>query len=81
MFNGSYIQVILDIAETDPHCKLSFVKSDLENARKELAELQSRPTQRAADGACPNCGNVGRITRYDIEQCDKCGFPSPAAKA
>ena len=41
MFNGSYIQVILDIAATDPKCKLSFVKSDLDNARKELAELKA----------------------------------------
>lgn len=55
MFEGSYIQVILDIAETDPHCKLSFVKSDIENARKELAELQSRPTPRAGD-VCHVCG-------------------------
>lgn len=41
MFRGSYIQVILDIAKTDPRCKLSFVKSDIENAYKELAELLS----------------------------------------
>ncbi len=64
MFKGSYIQVILDIAETDPHCKLSFVKSDIENARKELAELQSRPTQRGADlfragVICPMCQQEG----------------------
>ena len=44
MFNGSYIRVILDIAKTDPHCKLSFVKSDIENAYKELAKLQELET-------------------------------------
>ena len=30
-----------------------------------------------ADTACPNCGSLDRITRYDIEQCEDCGYPSP----
>ena len=71
MFEGSYIQVILDIAATDPHCKLSFVKSDIENARKELTELQSRPTQRAADArkACPHCSAGSHdVEKYYVEE-------------
>jgi hypothetical protein len=35
----------------------------------------------APDGACENCGSVGRVNRAGIEQCDACGYPSPTGKA
>lgn len=79
MFQGSYIQVILDIATTDPRCNLSFVKSDLENARKELAELQAAQHTLAGGqaGSCPNCSYHNTEIR-----CRSCGHTyTPAAKA
>ena len=39
------------------------------------AQLRIGADDAGQDWTCPNCGNGGRIIRYEIEQCDECGYP------
>lgn len=68
-FSGSYIEVILSIASTDKHCALSFVPSDLVNARKELIDL--RAERDAYKVECDNLQDTkDKLTNAYVEVCN-----------
>jgi len=50
-------------------------------AMAELAEIESRPTPRAADGANRRCPECNALLEVSSVYCDACGTDTPAANA